>query len=104
MAQGLEIPECGNPGLETVKNAQVCDENCTTDRSTDDNTEDGPMLEKTLSSMPENSGAGSHSLTVGRFAQERGNPVPDAYSPSGPTGQGILWLWCNGRPTGRGGS
>lgn len=104
MVQGLEIPECGNLGPETVKNAQVCDENCMTDRLTGGNTEDGPVLEKMLSSMPENSGAGSHSLTEERFAQERGNPVPDAYSRPGPTGQGILWLWSSGRMGGRGGS
>lgn len=51
MVLGSEIPECGNLGPKTVKNVQVCGENCKFDRWTDGNTEGGPVLEKMLFSI-----------------------------------------------------
>jgi len=54
MVLGSEIPVYGNLDPETVKNVQVCGENCKFYRWSDGNTEDGPVLEKMLSSVLEN--------------------------------------------------
>lgn len=104
MVQGSEIPKCGNLGPEKAKIAQVCGENCKFDRWVDGNTEGGPVLEKTPSSMQGSSGVGSHSPAEGRLALERGNLVRCACRRCGPIGQGRPWQLHDGRPMGRDGS